>query len=408
MLKRLLLPALVLAVLALGLAPLVRALRLRLAAGDIYPPYSSLRADPLGARALHDALAGLPGREVRRRLDPLAPSAGGVRLLAGLPAGELAGLGDAALEELDAFLRAGGRLVLALRPEPRRTRRTWLAEHQLTNAPVLPGTGGPAGVRWKFRLAWQDLPAPADDGPPADFAQRTTNAPAALPAQLAWRSGRTLVPEDDAWRVLYARGDAAVLAARRVGAGELVVLTDAFPLANEAQRRARETALLAWLVGGAAVVEFDEVALGVAQTPGVAGLARRYRLHGLAAGLLLLAALFVWRAARPLAPPEAEPPPDAAVRGGDAATGLARLFQRHVPAADLPRTSLEEWRRAVLAHRPECAELAARLAARVEADAARPFHLRDPLGTLAAMHADADAGPRRRAGGAPGDFPASA
>ena len=41
---------------------------LRFAAGDVYPPYSSLRADPLGAMALCESLAKLPGLTVRRDL----------------------------------------------------------------------------------------------------------------------------------------------------------------------------------------------------------------------------------------------------------------------------------------------------------------------------------------------------
>src|SRR5687767_6849307 len=44
---------------------------LRLSGGDIYPPYSTLRADPLGTRALHDALQRLPEVEVERSLKPL-------------------------------------------------------------------------------------------------------------------------------------------------------------------------------------------------------------------------------------------------------------------------------------------------------------------------------------------------
>src|SRR5687768_5897030 len=44
---------------------------LRYATGDIYPPYSSLRADPLGTKALAEALNGLPKVEVRRNFQPL-------------------------------------------------------------------------------------------------------------------------------------------------------------------------------------------------------------------------------------------------------------------------------------------------------------------------------------------------
>ena len=56
-----------------------RLFTLRYEHGDVYPPYSTLRADPLGAKAIHDALAEMPGTSVRRnyralpRLKPPQP-----------------------------------------------------------------------------------------------------------------------------------------------------------------------------------------------------------------------------------------------------------------------------------------------------------------------------------------------
>lgn len=51
----------------MGLAAL---LQLRLSGGDVLPPYSTLRADALGAKAFHDALAELPGLRVERGYRP--------------------------------------------------------------------------------------------------------------------------------------------------------------------------------------------------------------------------------------------------------------------------------------------------------------------------------------------------
>src|SRR5215813_13237048 len=34
--------------------------------GDVYPPYSSLRSDPLGAKALYESLAAIPDVQVER------------------------------------------------------------------------------------------------------------------------------------------------------------------------------------------------------------------------------------------------------------------------------------------------------------------------------------------------------
>jgi len=40
---------------------LVRLFDVSTRGGEAYPRYSSLRADPMGAKAMHDSLAALPG-----------------------------------------------------------------------------------------------------------------------------------------------------------------------------------------------------------------------------------------------------------------------------------------------------------------------------------------------------------
>src|SRR4028118_812068 len=42
---------------------------LRFETGDIYPPYSSWRAEPLGTKGLADALAELPNVKVQRNVE---------------------------------------------------------------------------------------------------------------------------------------------------------------------------------------------------------------------------------------------------------------------------------------------------------------------------------------------------
>ena len=72
MLRKPLLGLLLAVLLAGGFAyGLTQLFLLRYATGDIYPPYSSLRADPVGTKALAEALDGLPKVEVRRNFLPL-------------------------------------------------------------------------------------------------------------------------------------------------------------------------------------------------------------------------------------------------------------------------------------------------------------------------------------------------
>src|SRR5229473_4914133 len=57
---------------AVFLIGIVELFLLRFAAGDVYPPYSSLRADPSGTRALYESLEKIPGATVVRHLKPLS------------------------------------------------------------------------------------------------------------------------------------------------------------------------------------------------------------------------------------------------------------------------------------------------------------------------------------------------
>ena len=78
-----------LGVLGLLVAGLAVLFRLRLAQGDVFPAYSSLRSDPLGTRALHDALAQLPGVRVDRQfklISELEAAPARTIVMAGLPA----------------------------------------------------------------------------------------------------------------------------------------------------------------------------------------------------------------------------------------------------------------------------------------------------------------------------------
>ena len=71
------------AVLAWGLAALAL---LRFDRGAAYPPYSSFRPDPLGTKALHDALGVLGTAGVARNFEPLerlGAGAGATVLMAG-------------------------------------------------------------------------------------------------------------------------------------------------------------------------------------------------------------------------------------------------------------------------------------------------------------------------------------
>src|SRR5687768_18470710 len=70
---------------------LVKLFQLRFSTGDVYPPYSALRADPLGTKIFYESLRALPGVTAgrnERQLDHLGRGEGAVIFLLGVKRSE--------------------------------------------------------------------------------------------------------------------------------------------------------------------------------------------------------------------------------------------------------------------------------------------------------------------------------
>lgn len=366
-----------------------RLLQARYAAGDLFPAYSSLRADPLGAKALHDALAEIPAVEVRRHSGApgdLPPGGGTTILILGVRPGLLGmidsdlgamfgGIGRGLPAALEARARAGARVVLAFVPE---TWRSLPADKDEVAKEPAETDGTRAGkadeeatpelrrslaarieARFGFEMDHLDLPRDKeeDEARPA-MALRAAGAPRLLPERLDWHSAALFKDLDPAWRTIYARDGRPVLIERPFGGGSIVLMSDSFAVSNEALRRDPQPALLSWIVGPGRIVVFDETHLGVRERAGVATLLRRFRLEGVAAVVLLLAVLYLWRAASPFVPPRAEAGEEegGVVRGHTSQAGLVNLLTRGLPRAALLRACVAEWKKTFGRRHPDLAQ----------------------------------------------------
>lgn len=377
-------------------------LRLRYEAGDVYPPYSSLRADPLGTMAYYESLERIPGRALHRDFSEnnrLPEGADVVYLhLAGdrqeceWATGELR-------REIERFLMRGGRLVFTFQPETGDFFRHFGEDSHATN-PATAGADGKknekkswkGGARkpvpaagqnrslchdWGFDFGFESLPQTAGV---YDAITATNAGLASLPASLRWHSGMVFKGRDSAWRPVYLRGTNAVIMERNVGSGTVVLASDSFFVSNEAVANDRQAALLAWLVGNKSEIWFDEAHLGITESPGIAGLIRKYRLEGLFAGLLVLAGLFIWRHAIGLAP---APPSDRQllfVPGKDASAGFANLLRRNLSMSELMQAAFSEWKKSASTGVP--AERRKKVEEAIAAHESQPTRRRDAVATF--------------------------
>lgn len=396
--------------------------------GDVYPRYSSFRSDPLGTKALFEAMKSMPGVRVERNLESIdrAAGRGGVTLF--VNGYSFLQMGPFIVTELDGglarslqkFMIGGGRVVISFAPLTQdytasdvkdraflermaeRQQRTaedggvGAREDDAPPAEEKPEEAKPEKVREESIV---DLPPPSDgaakdgakndadgddvrdtpeDGlsryedmgpPPVDWeelwgvalqfdaldrdpttrtyapktARRTMDA--AVPETVPVRTTLSFGPVSDEWHTVYADSDKAVLIERSVGDGTLVLVADAFLLSNEAMRAERHPDFLTWLAGPNASILFDETTLGTERSRGLASLMWQYRLQGVVAALILLAALYIWKNGQPLVPPfhDALPTDAYAYEGKDSASGLTNLLKRSVPPGQVLRTCLAEW-----------------------------------------------------------------
>lgn len=390
-------------------AGLLRLLLWRFEAGDVYPAYSSLRADPLGAMALWEAVGGLPGRRAERFFGDTSelPEGPGTCLLLLGSTATLAATGREA-GDLDRFLAAGGRVVVALaavrhdgeapppgaadparelepdapakkgRNSARRQGETGSGPARAARPGRPPAAWEPTALsrHWGYSVRRGVLPGrPGEEPLEAELHGEAEpgDAQAALPARLPWPGDAALVLTDPRWRILYAAGEHPVAAWRRVGSGCLILTADSYLFSNEGLRDCPQPEFLSWVLGPSSRVVFDETHLGIQHRRGVMAMAREYRLHGLLAALGVLAALAIWRSAArpaPLLPEErAGPGP---VSGRAAQSGLRDLLRRHLPPDRVLEHCVQEWARTAPLPEPALHRVLQRLQGRLAAEAAQP------------------------------------
>lgn len=376
----------------------------RFSSGEIYPHYSSMRTDPLGAKALYESLDNTHAWECERNyksLEKLEGASDQTLMLLHVSADTFSNGNKFDGRSVLKFAAGGGRVVITIdgqsstwneiemRAEERRE------ENRIKKEKEKKQSRKKTGEKKDLNKKQQDIEDKSefdlDDETSLDEAlgifvqprnfvmtpkgsytletsKELTLATNELPA---WYSKTALVfektnntkPGDveekkddkktvattllrpnmkDKWKVLATVKDDIMLAERRVSRGSIVVVTDSFFASNEALLKEPASVFLAWLVGNARHVIFDETHLGTSENPGIMTLALRYHLQGFFFAGLFLFALYVWQSSTSLVPPNDEI--DQAsnhVSGHGATAGLVSLLRRGVPLAQVLRKGFE-------------------------------------------------------------------
>ncbi|HEY3898656.1 MAG TPA: DUF4350 domain-containing protein [Chthoniobacter sp.] len=426
-----LLLALVLAAIFIG--GLAHLFALRYEVGDIYPAYSSLRADPLGTKALATALGELPGIEVHtnfRSLPKLQPKKPVTLVYAGVS--HHAVWTSAELRAFDSLVLTGSRAIFTFYPiesppspkddknaddEELRKKESQAGIHRKarSDADKKSSKADKSGAhdeeksksdkkddkkksteneeetseekfidfptvakRWGFKFGY----LPEEKGKAYSRHAALVEPGGHLESDISWHTALDFQDLKPQWKVLYMCGTMPVVIERQYGNGSIVLVADSFLVSNEALRTERQSRLLARLFSGPPNIVFDEEHNDIREQPGIASLVRKYRLHGLVAGLLLLALLFIWKNVVRFVPAYtiAEADRDV-VTGKESGEGFVNLLRRTIVPSALLDTCMAEWRKA-FANRPRDLAIANEIWSHEQS---RPARYRDPIAIYRAI-----------------------
>ena len=366
---------------------------LRFETGDVFPPYSSLRSDPLGTRALHESLIILNPAAVSRNYTPM-PDLQFEDFTSFLHLGtgvfNEQAVSETFAETIERLTAAGGRLVMAFypvanldrkcrpcedtreedtdslceedcednaTPDQDQTSETSGEETDKENSPTEKDPESERDdrsavfktvslrERWGVSFEYDD----ATEEP----RQATVNveyAPASLPASISWHSALYFDDLDEPWKVLYHSNGHPVIVERPFQRGSILLCADSFLFSNEALRSERQSKLLTRIIGPGNPVVFDEVHLGIQKSPGVADLIRRFRFHWFFLTIAFLFVLFIWKNSVSFVPPQTgttDGLQPSANGGKDYSQGLISLLRRNISVKNILSVSMAEWRKSI-------------------------------------------------------------
>jgi hypothetical protein len=270
------------------------------ASGDVYPEYSSLRSDPAGSKLLFDALSRVRGLTVARNYVPLplVSETNAAILLLGSDANSFVSDSDTQ-QQAERLSRRGNRMVIAL------TRRR--------------------------------------DAKPPDVGSLYRN----WDVKIGLHAHGLHFTVARGWNVLERAGERIIAIERAFDKGSVVLFTESEDFGNIATVASDRLEIVTAAIGPSTRIVFDEVHLGIAESGSFVGLARRFRLSGMALGLAICAALLIWhvgQGAWPVQPgAEGLSPVPGSPAGLSYHSGLLTLLRRHVKPAELADTCWDEW-----------------------------------------------------------------
>jgi hypothetical protein len=146
----------------------------------------------------------------------------------------------------------------------------------------------------------------------------------------------------EGWTVREEADGRIIAIERGFGKGSVALLAESADFTNGSSVLLRRLDHVSSALGPFRRIVFDEQHLGLAESGSIMGMARQFRLMGLAFGLALCGALFIWKNAAGF-PPPVDTRSEERFSGRTSHAGLITLLKRHVPLDGLAAACWREW-----------------------------------------------------------------
>jgi len=411
---------------------------LRFKIGDAYPAYSSLRSDPLGTMVFYESLEKLRHVSTSRNYRSLPATKNDQDITffyLGANAHTLEAIRKDSLEVFNRLAATGDRLIISFYPQNGRSQEAIEEQDAETGRRVGQsrnhkastdrdealgnerngditkdslqgdvkekegeGEGEGEGEKhpswsmnqlvylpdhWGFSLANDVQPHSIQSAKRVCEPQERT-----LPSSLSWHTTLYFDKLDKPWKEIYSRDGLPVIIERQYGTGTIVLCADSYLFSNEALKDECHPELLSWLIGANSRVIFDEAHFGIEEKPGIAGLARKYKLHWVLAGIVLLVTLFVWRNSISFLPYQDDdnfPEKDDITSERDYTQGLINILRRNIRPQDILNICFDEWKNSSAFNKGDLHDKLNKIRVLVDAERSQHVKKRDPVSAYRAI-----------------------
>ena len=312
--------------------------------GDIYPPYSSLRPDPLGIQVCFETVNALESRNAFRNFEPFdkwnTKRTNATLIISGIQLNPSFISTQKKVHEFRKLADQGRRVVITLNPSTRDSDPYENEEEQEPTEDSEPEEADEEAPPIVFEFDYLPLP-PEFDERVAYFESKF-----GIP-DVAWNSTITFSNVPENWITIASRAEQPVIISQPCeNGGELVIVGDSYFLSNQALSEDRNAEAILWIIGNREAIYFDETHHGVMENKGIAYLAKHYGMTPIFATLLAISLLWIWRVSCRLVPIDevVEGRSYSTIEGRNQIDGLCSILGSNLSKHDILQACIKHWR----------------------------------------------------------------